>query len=241
MFSRRIYNAEGLASGEKLTTKGCLRLLDRGASSTRVDVLQDGHEMIRCLGPGCRLGQARRQEPMGSAIASDSGASAPSPIALTNVRTGLGADAIATALIENLHCLLGKLPQHATRNDWYMAPRLHGSRPHDGALYRDAGIHCRNEHSRQGRCISFGGVPDRTASGQQPRSISGSGKLSRKRCRESGKRSIEPSGSGGGARVRQWRSWPPGRVLHGLAGDAQRSCHRLRHPLRVRHLRSGDS
>jgi len=57
---------------------------------------------------------------MGSAIASDSGASAPSPIALANVRTGLGADAIATALIENLHCLLGKLPQHATRNDWYM-------------------------------------------------------------------------------------------------------------------------
>ena len=57
---------------------------------------------------------------MGSAIASDSGASAPSPIALTNVRTGLGADAIATALIENLHCLLGKLPQHATRNDWYI-------------------------------------------------------------------------------------------------------------------------
>jgi glycogen phosphorylase len=57
---------------------------------------------------------------MGSAIASDSGASAPSPIALTNVRSGLGADAIATALIENLHCLLGKLPQHATRNDWYM-------------------------------------------------------------------------------------------------------------------------
>jgi glycogen phosphorylase len=37
------------------------------------------------------------------------------------IRTGLGADAIATALIDNLHCLQGKLPQHATRNDWYMA------------------------------------------------------------------------------------------------------------------------
>src|SRR4029453_13701965 len=57
---------------------------------------------------------------MGSAIASDSGAGVRIPIAPTNVRTGLGADAIATALIENLHCLLGKLPQHATRNDWYM-------------------------------------------------------------------------------------------------------------------------
>ena len=58
---------------------------------------------------------------MGPAIASDSPASARSPVALTNVRTGLGADAIAAALIENLHCLQGKLPRHATRNDWYMA------------------------------------------------------------------------------------------------------------------------
>ncbi len=44
-----------------------------------------------------------------------------SGIALTNIRTGLGADAIAQALIDNLHCLQAKLPQHATRNDWYMA------------------------------------------------------------------------------------------------------------------------
>src|SRR5256885_9630141 len=58
---------------------------------------------------------------MGSAITSNSRGSARSPIALSNVRTGLGADAIATALIENLHCLQAKLPQHATRNDWYMA------------------------------------------------------------------------------------------------------------------------
>jgi starch phosphorylase len=37
------------------------------------------------------------------------------------IRTGLGADAIAEALIDNLHYLQAKLPQHATRNDWYMA------------------------------------------------------------------------------------------------------------------------
>jgi starch phosphorylase len=43
------------------------------------------------------------------------------PIAAASVRTGLGAGAIAAALIENLHCLQGKPPQHATRNDWYMA------------------------------------------------------------------------------------------------------------------------
>ena len=38
-----------------------------------------------------------------------------------SVRTGVSVNAIATALIENLHCLQAKLPQHATRNDWYMA------------------------------------------------------------------------------------------------------------------------
>jgi len=43
------------------------------------------------------------------------------PSAIENIRTGLGVDAIAEALIENLHCLQAKLPQHATRNDWYMA------------------------------------------------------------------------------------------------------------------------
>jgi starch phosphorylase len=37
------------------------------------------------------------------------------------VRTGLGADALAAALIDNLHYLQAKMPQHATRNDWYMA------------------------------------------------------------------------------------------------------------------------
>ena len=38
-----------------------------------------------------------------------------------NVRTGLSADAIAEALADNLRYLQAKLPEHATRNDWYMA------------------------------------------------------------------------------------------------------------------------
>src|SRR5919201_540321 len=38
-----------------------------------------------------------------------------------SIRTGLEADAIARALIDNLHCLQGRPPQLATRNDWYMA------------------------------------------------------------------------------------------------------------------------
>ncbi|HEX7780207.1 MAG TPA: glycogen/starch/alpha-glucan phosphorylase, partial [Vicinamibacterales bacterium] len=38
-----------------------------------------------------------------------------------SVRTGLSTDAIAEALVDNLHYLQAKLPQHATTNDWYMA------------------------------------------------------------------------------------------------------------------------
>jgi glycogen phosphorylase len=38
-----------------------------------------------------------------------------------NVRTGVGADVLAEALIDNLHYVQAKLPQHATRHDWYMA------------------------------------------------------------------------------------------------------------------------
>ena len=56
---------------------------------------------------------------MGSAIADEFRAR--EQIVLTNVRTALEADAIAQALIDNLRCLQAKLPQHATRNDWYMA------------------------------------------------------------------------------------------------------------------------
>src|SRR6266487_481342 len=58
---------------------------------------------------------------MASGVATESQARARKADGSHNIRTGLGADAIATALIENLHCLQGKLPQHATRNDWYMA------------------------------------------------------------------------------------------------------------------------
>ncbi len=42
-------------------------------------------------------------------------------VGLEDVRRGLGADAIARALLDNLYCLQGKHPLAATRNDWYMA------------------------------------------------------------------------------------------------------------------------
>jgi starch phosphorylase len=52
---------------------------------------------------------------------SESEAGSPKQNGHETVRTGLGTDAIAEALIDNLHFLLAKPPQYATRNDWYMA------------------------------------------------------------------------------------------------------------------------
>ena len=57
---------------------------------------------------------------MPSAIAADFQARTREANYSDNTRTRLEADAIALALIDNLHCLQAKLPQHATRNDWYM-------------------------------------------------------------------------------------------------------------------------
>src|SRR6185369_12149116 len=56
---------------------------------------------------------------MASGIVTESGA--PKRVFAEKIRTGLQANAITKALIDNLRCLQGKLPQHATRNDWYMA------------------------------------------------------------------------------------------------------------------------
>jgi starch phosphorylase len=58
---------------------------------------------------------------MASRVATQSPATAGKAGYSQSVRSGLEADTIATALIDNLHCLQGKLPQHATRNDWYRA------------------------------------------------------------------------------------------------------------------------
>ena len=57
---------------------------------------------------------------------------------------------------------------------------------------------------------------------------------------ELGARARRADRARGGAGPRQRRPRAAGRVLHGLAGDAALPGDRLRHPLRVRHLRSGD-
>jgi starch phosphorylase len=51
----------------------------------------------------------------------DPGTASPPANESEDTRTGMGADAIAAALIDNLRCLQGRSPRYATLNDWYMA------------------------------------------------------------------------------------------------------------------------
>ena len=45
----------------------------------------------------------------------------PSPEGREHLRTGLSAEAIKQSVLDNLYFRLAKLPQTATRNDWYLA------------------------------------------------------------------------------------------------------------------------
>ena len=116
--------------------------------------------------------------------------------------------------------------------------RLHRPRPHARQLHHHGG----RDHGRQpgqGRRLPVRRVPHRPAPREQPRQprAVGDGERSRDQRRPGSGR---PAGARGGTRPGERRPGTPGRLLHGFPGHAQRAGDRLRHPLRVRHLRSGD-
>ena len=91
---------------------------------------------------------------------------------------------------------------------------------------------------RARRGLSLGGVPARSASREQPaqpRPHRGCAQA----MSELGLDLDEIDRAGGGARPRQRRARAARVVLHGLARVGRGPRHRLRHPLRVRHFRSG--
>ena len=160
--------------------------------------------------------------------------------AAADIRTGQSTDAIARALIDNLRCLQGKLPQHATRNDWYMAlaytvrdrmidryirslePMTDVRSGHKVVAYLSAeflvGPHLGNGLINLG---IWDAAEQALAQFDQDLPVL-----------------LEQEEEPG---LGQRRTRPARGLLHGLAGDAQRAGDRLRPPLRVRHLRSGDS
>ena len=153
-------------------------------------------------------------------------------------RTGAAPGEMAQALLDNLRYRQAKLPQHATRNDWYMAlaytvrdrmldhyittvDAITGPSPAKVVAYLSAefltGPHLGNSLVNLGL---WDAAKEAVAS--------------------VGQDLADAARARGGTRPRQRRPGTPGRLLHGFAGDAQRAGDRLRHPLRVRHLRSGD-
>ena len=92
---------------------------------------------------------------------------------------------------------------------------------------------------RQDRRLPLGRVPHGAAPGQQPGEPGPhrGGPRGGRRTRARPRRAPAP---GGGAGPRQRRPRPPRGLLPRFAGDAARAGDRLRHPLRVRHLRPGD-
>ena len=153
-------------------------------------------------------------------------------------RTGAAPGDMARALLDNLRYRQAKLPKHATLNDWYMAlaytirdrmldnyittvDAITGSSPAKVVAYLSAefltGPHLGNSLVNLGLWDTAKEAV--TSVGQD---------LGR------------PAGARGGTRPGERRPGTPGRLLHGFPGDAQRAGDRLRHPLRVRHLRPGD-
>ena len=109
------------------------------------------------------------------------------------------------------------------------ARRLHPHRRGDRERARD-----------EGRRVPVRRIPDRPPS-RQLSSLARYPAGGRDRARARRPEASGAARSGRRTRAREWRSRPPRGLLHGLDGHPQRAGHRLRHPVRVRDLRSGNS
>ena len=152
-------------------------------------------------------------------------------------RTGLAADALQRAVLDNLTCLQASLPAIATPNDWYMAlaysvrDRMLARWVSTVRTYaaRDVKVVCYLSAEfligpQLGNNLVNLGIEAGRARGDA-RARPGPRRAARAR-RRAGPRQRRPRTAGG--------------LLPGLARHARGAGDRLRHPLRVRHLRPGD-
>ena len=209
-------------------------LPDKPASAVRVCPAQKSTNCgrTRTLSPRCpwndycckrKPGHVRR--PMREVPATQRSSVSTGPVERGSIRTGSGADVIARALIDNLRYLQAKLPQHATRNDWYMALAYTvRDRMLDRYIATLDAI-ADGAERRQGRRVPVGRVPDRPASRQRARSISASGTQPNRRSpARTGSR--RPPRAGRGARAwatAAWAVWPPATWIRWRRSTCRRS------------------
>ena len=157
--------------------------------------------------------------------------------AARDARTGLSRDEIRRDFHDNLFFIQGKFPEVATRNDWYLALAY---TVRDRLMDRWVkSVHHYWEEKLRTVCYFSAEflIGPQLGMGLLDLGIEG---VVRDVLREQGltlEALIEQEDEPG----LQRRIRTSGRMFHGVSRDARRPCTRLWYPLRVRHLRSGDS
>ena len=156
-----------------------------------------------------------------------------------DTRTATDPPLLARAIVDHLFYLRGRLPEQATRNDWYIALAY---TVRDRLLDKWVQT-ARTLMQKDVRVVAYLSAEFLLGPqlGEQPR------QPRHRRATQRGDRELlgldfdDLLDAGGGARARQRRPRPARRLLPRFAGDARDPGDRLRHPLRVRHLRPGRS
>ncbi len=155
-----------------------------------------------------------------------------------DVALGVDPPAIRRAFIEKLFFELAKFPGVATRNDHYLAL---------ACAVRDRLLHrwvrsARTYLEGQHRTVIYLSAEYLLGPqlGNNLLNLGIERPRAKARMESLGLRPRRARRARGGARPRQRRPRAARRLLHGLARDARHPGDRPRHPLRVRHLRSGD-
>ena len=161
----------------------------------------------------------------------------PRPQEKESIRTGTSPEILSQAILDNLYYVQGRSPEQATKNDWYMALAY---------TVRDRLLHNWVATLRtiddDTRVVSYLSAEFLMGPQLGNNLINlGIWEQVREALVSSWAQFRGASRSGGGARTGKWRSRKAGRLLPRFPGNPGSSRHRLRHPLRIRYLRPGDT
>ncbi len=153
-------------------------------------------------------------------------------------RTALGKEAIKNAFLDDLFYMQGKFPAPRDQERLLHGARLCGARPHAAALDQHRGRLHRSTARAPSRTFPRNSSWVRISATTS--SIWAFSSRVKEGMTELGLNFDELLRRRGGTGPRQRRPRPSGGLLHRFARHARGARARLRHPLRIRHLPSGD-